>query len=292
MVVNGEFVMLWICLAILAGSVLSFALSNEGARLAAIFALPQRRSIMQSKLVSESVIATRLCRMIWTQNNRDVYGLGKVDLRQFGRDTLSVSPLLRKDILVRTVKRVVDILLSATLLLVTLPVLILVAIAVKMDSAGPLFYRQTRMGRDGALFKVIKFRTMTVDAEKDGAVWAAKNDQRVTGVGRFLRRSRLDEIPQAITILMGDMSFVGPRPERPEFMDELETAIPHYAVRLKVKPGLTGWAQVNYPYGASIDDAREKLAYDLYYIKHYSLLLDLFIVVKTVRVALFSKDAR
>ncbi len=189
-------------------------------------------------------------------------------------------------------KRVFDITASALMLLILLPLLIVVAIAVKLDSPGPVFYRQRRAGLHGKPFEVIKFRSMVSDAEKDGARWAAKNDNRVTKLGKFLRKTRIDEIPQAINVLRGEMSFVGPRPERPEFIEVLEKEIPHYNDRHAVKPGITGWAQVEYAYGASVDDARMKLMYDLYYIKNFSIALDCIIVLKTVRVTIFGIGSR
>jgi lipopolysaccharide/colanic/teichoic acid biosynthesis glycosyltransferase len=163
-----------------------------------------------------------------------------------------------------------------------MPVYILVALAVKLTSAGPVFYTQTRVGRLGLPFQIFKFRTMRTDAEKDGAVWAQKNDDRVTPIGKFLRRSRLDEIPQFWNILKGEMSFVGPRPERPEFVHELEEKIPYYQMRHLVNPGLTGWAQIRYRYGASVEDSKRKLAFDLYYVRHYGIGLDLEIILRTL----------
>ena len=181
------------------------------------------------------------------------------------------------------IKRVVDILFAAILGLVGLILLPILAIIIKLDSKGPLIYKQKRVGLTGKVFKVYKLRTMRQDAEKDGqAVWAKKGDARVTKVGKFIRKTRLDEIPQFWNILMGNMSFVGPRPERPEFVDQLKEEILFYNERHLVKPGLTGWAQINYPYGASVEDAREKLSYDLFYIKNQSLAMDISIILKTI----------
>ena len=177
-------------------------------------------------------------------------------------------------------------------MLVTLPLLLLTALAIKLDSPGPVFYRQERVGRDGRVFMLFKFRSMVVDAEKGGARWATKHDTRVTRVGRFIRLTRIDEIPQVLNVLRGDMAFVGPRPERPAFVRQLAEQIPHYHDRAVVRPGITGWAQVNYPYGASVEDARMKLAYDLYYVRRRSLFLDLLILVATVRVVLFQEGSR
>ena len=190
-------------------------------------------------------------------------------------------------------KRLFDILVSATILILTSPLILLTALLVKLESAGPAFYRQRRVGLYGQPFEVLKLRSMRQDAELGGvAVWAQKDDPRVTRVGAVIRKLRIDELPQAWSVLRGEMSFVGPRPERPQFVSDLEAQLPYYAERHMVKPGITGWAQINYPYGASIDDARQKLEYDLYYTKNYSLFLDLLILLQTVRVVLFPEGAR
>jgi lipopolysaccharide/colanic/teichoic acid biosynthesis glycosyltransferase len=164
--------------------------------------------------------------------------------------------------------------------------------AVYLGDRGPIFYRQARVTRGGRVFRIVKLRTMRVDAEARGAVWAAKGDARITRVGNFLRRSRLDEVPQLYNGLKGDMSLVGPRPERPEFITKLAAELPLYNERHMVKAGLTGWAQINYPYGASLDDARSKLSYDLYYVKNFSVLLDLMILLQTIRVVLWPSGVR
>jgi len=188
---------------------------------------------------------------------------------------------------IKKVKRLFDIVVSAVLLVLFAPILLLGMLAVKLTSPGPIFYRQTRSGRFGKAFTIFKLRTMCVDAEKNGAVWwGGKNDPRVTPVGGFMRKYRIDEIPQLLNVFRGDMSFVGPRPERPEIILQLAEKIPFYQERQMVQPGITGWAQVNYPYGASIEDAARKLEYDLYYMKHMSLFLDLFILLDTVRIVL------
>jgi lipopolysaccharide/colanic/teichoic acid biosynthesis glycosyltransferase len=164
---------------------------------------------------------------------------------------------------------------------------------VKLESPGPAFYRQTRVGRYGETFEILKLRSMRQDAEAGGtAIWAQKGDPRVTRIGRVIRLIRVDELPQMWTVLKGHMSFVGPRPERPEFVAELEKQIPFYAERHMVKPGITGWAQINYPYGANLEDARHKLEYDLYYTKNYSPFLDLLIILQTLRVLLWAEGAR
>ncbi|MCF6216792.1 MAG: TIGR03013 family PEP-CTERM/XrtA system glycosyltransferase [Emcibacter sp.] len=190
-------------------------------------------------------------------------------------------------------KRVFDVMASGLLLILTLPILFVTAILVKITSKGPIFYRQERVGLNGVPFDVLKFRSMTIDAEADGVPkWAAKNDTRVTGLGRIIRSSRIDEIPQIFNVLSGAMSFVGPRPERPFFVEQLEKKIKLYGERHRVKPGITGWAQVNYPYGASEEDTKRKLEYDLYYIKNYSLFLDFLILIQTVRVVLWPDGVR
>lgn len=193
----------------------------------------------------------------------------------------------------RFFKRLLDIILSLTGLVLVAPVLPLIALAVKLDSPGPVLFRQIRVGEREKLFRVNKFRTMRQDAEAaTGAVWAQKNDPRVTRLGKFLRKTRLDELPQLFNVLVGEMSLVGPRPERPEFVEKLNQAIPYYAKRHFVKPGVTGWAQVRYPYGASEEDAKEKLRFDLYYVKNYSILFDLTIILETVKVCLFGRGGR
>ena len=179
-------------------------------------------------------------------------------------------------------KRALDVSLASLGLVVGLPVMLAVAALIKLTSPGPVFYAQTRVGRYGRPFAIYKFRSMRTDAEQNGAVWAAANDDRVTLVGKFLRKSRLDELPQLWNILRGDMSFVGPRPERPEFVQDLRKQIPYYDLRHLVPPGLTGWAQVRYRYGASVEDARQKLAYDLYYVRRFSIFFDLAICLRTI----------
>jgi sugar transferase (PEP-CTERM system associated) len=190
-------------------------------------------------------------------------------------------------------KRIFDVAASLLLLTLTLPLIALAAIVVKLDSRGPAFYRQRRVGLYGVGFDIPKLRSMRTDAEIGGtAVWAEKDDPRITRIGRILRKTRIDELPQCWSVLKGEMSFVGPRPERPQFVADLEEQLPYYAERHMVKPGITGWAQINYPYGASIDDARQKLEYDLYYAKNYSPFLDLLILLQTLRVIIWSGGAR
>ena len=187
---------------------------------------------------------------------------------------------------IKKVKRLFDIVCSALGLILGAPLLLVAALAIRLTSAGPIFYRQTRTARFGRPFAMIKLRTMRVDAERDGAVWSGNGDPRVTFVGRFLRSYRIDEIPQLWHVLCGQMSFVGPRPERPEMIAQLAREVPYYEERLMVQPGITGWAQVSYPYGASVLDTRHKLEYDLYYMKHMSLFLDVFILLDTIRIVL------
>jgi sugar transferase (PEP-CTERM system associated) len=192
-------------------------------------------------------------------------------------------------------KRLLDLGLGSLMLLVAAPAMLLVAVASLVESRGrdPILYHQIRIGQGGLPFRLHKFRSMRVDAEADGrARWAAKNDARITLLGSFLRRTRLDELPQLFNVLKGQMSLVGPRPERPEFVERLATGIPYYAERHRVKPGLTGWAQLLYPYGSDEEDAKRKLEFDLYYVKHAGVLLDLIILRQTVEVVLLGKGAR
>lgn len=193
----------------------------------------------------------------------------------------------------RLSKRFFDLVAAGTLLVVAWPAMLVVAACVWLESGGPVFYRQTRVGQSGESFELIKFRSMRTDAEKGGvAIWASKNDDRTTRVGKFIRLTRLDELPQLFNVLRGHMSFVGPRPERPHFVDQLNQEIRYYSIRHSVKPGLTGWAQLRYPYGASVRDAEEKLKFDLFYVKNHGLVFDLMIMLQTVEVVLFGRGAR
>jgi sugar transferase (PEP-CTERM system associated) len=190
-------------------------------------------------------------------------------------------------------KRAFDIFVSGAVLVATLPIMLVAVLAIWRETGRPILYRQKRVGESGRVFEILKFRSMRVDAEKDGvARWAKKNDDRVTRVGKFLRLTRVDELPQLINVIRGDMSFVGPRPERPPFVHELSQKVPFYASRHSVKPGITGWAQIRYPYGASVDDAVQKLQFDIYYVKNHSLFLDLVVLFQTAQVVLFGKGAR
>ncbi|HGG59971.1 MAG TPA: TIGR03013 family PEP-CTERM/XrtA system glycosyltransferase [Gammaproteobacteria bacterium] len=219
---------------------------------------------------------------------------GKLRLDIMSPSTLIFSEGFAQGMFRDVVERVFDVAGSLLLLAVASPVMLLTAVAIKIEDGlrAPVIYRQTRIGKDGKPFSVLKFRSMREDAEKLGAQWARDDDDRVTRVGSVIRKLRIDELPQTINVLRGDMSFVGPRPERPEFVRELARKLPYYSERHRVKPGITGWAQLNYPYGASDRDALEKLQYDMYYAKHHTLILDLFILIQTVEVVLFGKGAR
>jgi len=219
---------------------------------------------------------------------------GRIDLRSTSPSSLIFSDGFSSGRrLSAASKRVFDVLASGALLVLTLPVIAITAVAIKLESKGPAFYRQERVGLNGEPFLVPKLRSMRADAEVAGKpVWAMKNDPRITRIGRIIRMTRIDELPQLWTVLKGRMSFVGPRPERPTFVAELEEKIPYYAERHMVKPGITGWAQINYPYGASLDDARHKLEYDLYYAKNYTPFLDIVVLLQTIRVVLFPDGAR
>lgn len=217
---------------------------------------------------------------------------GKIFIENLRPSWLIFSDGFTRNSLTRMVKRMADVLVASFGLLFALPLMLLIAICIKLDSSGPVLFRQERVGEKGKIFILYKFRTMIVDAEKEsGPVWSQTLDPRTTRVGRFLRRIGMDELPQLFNVLKGDMSFVGPRPERPHFVQDLQEKIPYYAQRLVVKPGITGWAQVRYGYGSSLEDAIEKLQYDLYYIKNMSLFLDLLIILSTIHKVLFAQVA-
>lgn len=218
--------------------------------------------------------------------------LGQIRLDALRAGWLIFGDGFRQGVFRTMVKRLFDIAFALILLVLALPVMLLTSLLIMMESGFPIFYRQERVGKNGRLFNVIKFRSMRTDAEKDGKPrWATGNDSRVTRVGRFIRKTRIDELPQLLNVLKGDMSLVGPRPERPFFVDQLTKEIPFYAVRHSVKPGVTGWAQVRYHYGASVEDSAEKLQYDLYYVKNHTLFLDLVVLFETVGVVLTGKGA-
>ena len=212
----------------------------------------------------------------------DLYQMAPVELIDGGWLLQACS--MPQMIYIRKLKRAFDIVVSFALLVLLGPVCLLAMLVIKLTSPGPVLFRQTRSGRHGKEFTVMKLRSMRADAEMNGPQWSKEGDHRVTKVGKILRKYRIDEIPQLINIFRGEMSFVGPRPERPEFVAQLEKQIPHYRERLHLQPGLTGWAQVCYPYGATVEDARRKLEYDLYYLKHMSLALDVFTLLDTIRI--------
>jgi sugar transferase (PEP-CTERM system associated) len=219
---------------------------------------------------------------------------GKVRLDVLNPTWLIFGEGYRRDIARLATGRLLDLLASTSVLLLTWPVMLIAAIAIKIEDgpSAPIFYRQTRVGLLGRHFELVKFRSMGIDAEERGAQWAQEGDPRVTRVGAFMRKTRIDELPQILCVLAGDMSFVGPRPERPEFVEQLSERVPYYRERHWVKPGITGWAQLRYPYGSSEADAAEKLQYDLYYVKNHSLLFDLMILLQTAEVVMFGKGAR
>jgi sugar transferase (PEP-CTERM system associated) len=218
---------------------------------------------------------------------------GKIEVENLYPSWLVFSQGFRRSAPFMVIRRMISIGISLVGLILAAPLIPLIMLAIRLESPGPVFYTQTRVGKGGRVFKVVKFRTMRQDAEAaNGPQWAGDGDPRVTRVGKFLRSSRLDEIPQLWCVLKGDMAFVGPRPERPEFIDWLSTEIPYYGVRHMVRPGLTGWAQVKYKYGSTIEDAREKLQYDLYYIKNASIGFDLLIMFLTVKIVLLRRGAQ
>jgi sugar transferase (PEP-CTERM system associated) len=257
----------------------------------AILAIPKNRS---AELV-RNVLDGRL-KGISIQDMADVYEqlTGRVPVHSIGDEWLLFTKgfLLLHTAYIQKLKRLMDCVASGFILLLIVPLIGLAALAIRMDSPGPIFYSQKRVGKGRRVFTLYKFRSMRSDAEAGGARWAAVKDSRVTRVGRILRLTHLDEIPQIWNIFKGDMSLVGPRPERPEFVQVLEKEVPYYFARHSVRPGLTGWAQINYSYGASLEDAKNKLEYDIYYVKNMSLMLDLEILLRTIGVVLLSDGAR
>ena len=217
---------------------------------------------------------------------------GKIVFERLRLWRLVLADGSRLALLYRRARRLLDVALASVIALLTSPLMLLTALAIKLESRGPVFYQQERVGLNNGTFRIIKFRSMRVDAEANGPVWAHEADSRVTRVGRWIRKRRVDELPQLFNIIRGEMSLIGPRPERPVFIKQLEQRIPYYSERHLVKPGLTGWAQVRYPYGASLEDAREKHQYDLYYIKNQSPMLDALILLETARVVLFGRFSR
>lgn len=236
----------------------------------------------------ESLISCRTAGYpIWQYMSFLEKEVGRIDIKRLDADWVVYSEGFSMGPLCRALKRSADILVSLLILFSSLIVLLPAMAAVWLEDKGPIFYRQQRVTQGGRTFQILKLRSMRANSEKSGAVWAAAGDSRVTRIGRFLRRSRIDELPQLINVLRGDMSLVGPRPERPEFIDQLAEELPLYRERHAVRAGLTGWAQVNYPYGASIDDARSKLSYDLYYVKKSNFFFDLQIIMQTLRVLIW-----
>lgn len=217
---------------------------------------------------------------------------GKIMVKEVNPDWFIFSKGFKKSRFTSKSKQMVESLVACLGLIVVSPIIALSCLLIKFESGGPVFYYQERVGLHGRIFKLIKLRSMYNDAEKDGPVWARADDERVTRYGRFMRKTRIDELPQLINVVLGHMSFVGPRPERPVFVDRLSQAIPYYSFRHNVKPGISGWAQICYPYGASADDALRKLEYDLYYIKYMSLQIDIWVMFQTVKIILFTKGAR
>jgi len=218
---------------------------------------------------------------------------GKILAENINPSWFIFSDGFQKSQLTRLIKRITGLLFSGLGLLLTLPLTLIISVAIKMDSKGPVIYKQKRVAEGGRIFELCKFRSMIDNAETEcGPTWAQNDDCRITRVGKILRKYRLDEIPQMWNVLKGDMSFVGPRPERPEFVKQLEQIVPYYSERHTVKPGITGWAQISYGYGASVEDALEKLKYDLFYIKNLSILMDFMIILRTVKIVLLSSGAR
>ena len=254
-----------------------------------VVALNERRE----KMPVEQLLLCRL-RGIRVEEGESFYEqlCGKLSVEALHPSTLIFSNGFKRSMNIRKLKRGIDILCSLPCMVLLFPLCLAVALAIKFESGGPVFYRQERIGEEGAPFIILKFRSMWVDAEKDGPVWADVNDERITKVGRIIRKLRLDEIPRIINVLRGEMSLVGARPERPFFVQRLQKEIPFYFHRHSVKPGITGWAQVLHPYGASKEAALEKLKYDLYYIKHMSTFMDVMILLKTIKIVLLGKGSR
>jgi sugar transferase (PEP-CTERM system associated) len=271
------------------GSLLAYAQANEVDEI--VIAMDDRRRNFPVADLLECRLAGITITDIVTFLERET---GKVHLDVLNPSWLIFADGFRRDVVRRYEERLFDVASSSVLLLLTAPIMLLTVLAIKLEDGirAPIFYRQKRVGYGGEVFDVIKFRSMRTDAEKNGAVWATAQDSRVTRVGNIMRKLRIDELPQIINVFKGDMAFVGPRPERPEFVSQLAETIPYYNERHWVKPGITGWAQLCYPYGASERDAVEKLQFDLYYVKNHSLLFDIMILVQTAEVILLRKGAR
>lgn len=254
-----------------------------------VLAFAERRGVMPTKDLLNLKLSG-----VQVEDAHTVYErmMGSVMLERLSPSWLFLSEGFRKDFLVTFAKRIVDVTVSFAALVLLSPLLPLIALAVFLESGSPVLFRQDRVGLRGRVFEILKFRSMRRDAEQRGPAWAARGDARVTRVGRILRRYRVDELPQLLNILRGDMSLVGPRPERPEFVRLLGEEIPFYHERHTIRPGLTGWAQIKCPYGSSVEDAKAKLEYDLFYIKHLSPFLDLAILFRTIQVVLFARGSR
>jgi sugar transferase (PEP-CTERM system associated) len=265
-------------------------LCEQGSIARVVVSLRERRG----KVPIDHLLACRMAGVLVEEREAMYERLtGKIAVESMRPSYLIFGSGFERSPLTLALKRVLDILAATVGLVLSLPICLVTALLIVLTSRGPVFFCQERVGEDGRVFKLVKFRTMHRDAEKEsGPVWAQHNDVRVTAIGRFLRLTRIDEIPQFVNILAGKMSFVGPRPERPHFVAQLQQQIPFYPLRHTVKPGLTGWAQVRHQYGASVEDAMEKLRYDLYYIKNVSLLFDLNIILRTAGVILFGKGGR
>jgi sugar transferase (PEP-CTERM system associated) len=254
-----------------------------------VVATSERRGLPVRQLLHCKISGFKVTEFLdfWERETRTI------DLQALRPSWLFYSDGFRCRVLDAVLKRAFDITVSLAVLALTLPIQLLTACLIKLESPGPIFYHQDRVGRYGRVFSILKFRSMRADAETDGEPrWAAEGDPRITRVGAVIRKLRIDELPQLINVLRGDMSFVGPRPERPLFVEQLSKTIPYYAERHWIRPGITGWAQVNYPYGASLEEARHKLSYDLYYLKNVSIFLDFLILLQTLPVVLFRTGAR
>ena len=248
----------------------------------------------RGKLPVDELLSLK-CRGLQVQDGVEAYEAitGKVPIESVRSGWLLFSPGCHASRFHLAYKRAASVLVSIAGLILSLPLLPFIILVIKLTSTGPIFYRQIRVGRDGVVYYCYKFRTMIADAEADsGPTWAGDDDPRITSVGRFLRQSRMDEIPQLWNVLRGDMSLVGPRPERPEFVETLSKVIPYYNLRHAIRPGITGWAQIRYKYGSSIEDAKEKLRYDLFYIKNMSAGLDLLVFFQTIKIILLGRGAK
>ena len=255
-----------------------------------VVAMGERRG----QLPTDRLLQLSLAGEVWIEEGASFYErvTGRVSLNMIRPSLLIFSGRGRQARLTALSRSAVHWIVALIAFLLCLPIMIVTAVLIKLDSRGPVFYKQERVGKNGRSFVLMKFRSMKVDAEKSGPVWASKGDDRTTRVGRIIRKVRIDEIPQFWNILKGEMSFVGPRPERPHFVAQLAEEIPYYEQRHLIAPGLTGWAQIKYPYGSSIEDARQKLQYDLFYIKNYNLVLDAVIMFETIKIIVFGRGAQ